>query len=176
VRIAIAGSMVVTLASWASGKAGAAGSIQLTADQQSIVLLAARQELSSDRNKGWKSTTPLCLRVLVEQDEEEVSREAHIPPGLLQGMNSGGRKVFAAGRCIVKSGDQEVRYRDPEGRAAYLLDVGIFREGKGSESAQVEVNLTDHECVPLGCDLTTSYDAQKTKRGWTVEYRGQTSD
>ena len=174
-RIAIAGSMVVTLTSLAFAKAGAAGGIPLTADQQSIVLLAARQELSSHRNKGWKPSTPLCLRVRVEQDQEELSREAQIPPELLQRLNTGGRTVVAADRCMVKSGDQEVRYRDPGGSTAWLLDVGVFR-GDKAEPASVEVNLTDRECLPLACDSTTLYHAQKTKRGWTVEYAGQFVD
>ena len=175
-RVAIAGSMVVALASLASGKADATGNLPLTADQQSLVLRVAREELSSPRSKGWKPITPLCLRVRVEQDEPEASREAQIPRELLRRLNTGGRKVVAVDWCIVKNGDQDVRYRDPEGRAAYLLDVGIFRAGQGAESARVEVNLTDQECVPLACDLTTWYAAQKTKRGWTVEYNGQMSD
>jgi hypothetical protein len=172
---ALAGSMVLALAFATADRASAEGSAQLTADQQSIVVLSGRQELSSPRNKGWKPSAPLCLRVRVGQDGEEESREVRIPPELLRRLNTGSRTVVPVDRCI-KSGDQDVRYRAPGGRAAYLLDVAIFLSGKGAESARVEVNLTDRECVPLACNLTTWYDAERTKRGWTVEYNSQMSD
>jgi hypothetical protein len=158
--------LVVALASSASARADAAEILKLTPDQQSLILRVAQQELTRHRN-GWKPSTPLCLRVGVIQDD--ALREPRIPPRLLRSLKGGGRKVVSFDRCVVTVGDTDRRYRDPEGKPAYLLFVNVSIED--TDSATVSVTLADSECEPLACTATDLYGADKTKRGWTVEYR-----
>jgi hypothetical protein len=176
-RVAIAGSMVLAVASMAVGKAAAETGPQLTPDQQSLVLLAIRAELTSHPN-GWTSRTTLCLTIM-SKGEDEAPRQAQVAPEILRSLNGHGRKVVPFDQCVTREskdtdGNKEIRVRDATtGSPAYLLQVEVPKVPEGSGSASVEVILMEMECAPFSCEISDFYTAKKTKPGWAIKYEGR---
>jgi hypothetical protein len=179
-RVAIAGSMVLAVASMTVGKAVAETSPQLTPDEQSLVLLAIRTELTSHPN-GWTSRITLCLSIMT-QKEDEAPRQAQVAPEMLRILNDHDRKVVPFDRCVTREskdrdGNREIRLRDAtNGSPAYLLQVEVSGVPEGSGSASVEVTLMETECAPFSCDISDFYAAKKTKQGWAIKYKGRGYD
>jgi hypothetical protein len=172
-RHTIAGSVVLALAFMTASKANAEGGRQLTPDEQSLVLLAIRTELTSHHG-GWTSKTPLCLRVGVF--ERGKHRPAQAQAETLRQLNSGGHKVIAEDQCVTRvttdtNGNERIHFRDANRRPAYLLDVEIIEARDGSRFS-LDVGLEDGECAPLSCRASDLYTVRKAKQEWTIDYKG----
>jgi hypothetical protein len=105
-------------------------------------------------------------------------RRVQSPLEVLRRLNTEGRTVVAADRCIERTssgtrGNGEIEFRAPNQSPAYLLEVEIPKTLGGSGSASVSISLKDKECAPLACDSIDTYTAQKTRNGWTVTYEGR---